>query len=174
MFLFVFQHINRLRFAKKRLLPWENTPKISWVDSGLRDHRQCRASWKTTYNRDGKVPRTYRGRQLTFQRANRLPDVGRRPMASTSPTTSWPGTIGNIGSGSSPSTTCKSVRHTTQAWTRIRICPGPGSGTARVLARGPSPARSSTMVVIVSLIPLPWFAPRATELDPQRATRPRN
>ena len=51
------------------------------------------------------------------------------PARATSPTISWPGTSGNFGSGSSPSTTCRSVRHTAQALTFTRIWPAPGSGT---------------------------------------------
>ncbi len=42
------------------------------------------------------------------------------------PTISWPGTSGSFGSGSSPSTTCRSVRQTAQAPTAISTCPGPG------------------------------------------------
>src|SRR6185295_17877665 len=33
-------------------------------------------------------------------------------------------------SGSSPSTTCRSVRQTPHAWTRTTSCPGPGCGSA--------------------------------------------
>ncbi len=43
------------------------------------------------------------------------------PSASTRPTMSWPGMIGMWGWGSSPSTTCRSVRHTPQAKTFTRI-----------------------------------------------------
>ena len=39
----------------------------------------------------------------------------RSPSCTTTPTISCPGTSGNLGSGSSPSTTCKSVRQTPQA-----------------------------------------------------------
>ncbi len=55
----------------------------------------------------------------------------RAPSRSTTPTTSWPGTIGSRRSGNSPSTTCRSVRQTPQASTRISNCPGPGAGVAR-------------------------------------------
>ena len=52
-----------------------------------------------------------------------------RPAASTVPTTWWPGTSGSFGSGSSPSTTCRSVRHTPHARTFTSTSPGAGSGT---------------------------------------------
>jgi len=52
------------------------------------------------------------------------------PSAATLPTISWPGTSGSFGSDRSPSTTCRSVRQTAQAWTRISTWPGPGDGTA--------------------------------------------
>ena len=42
------------------------------------------------------------------------------------PAISWPGIIGSIGSGKSPSTTCKSVRQTPQAPTVTRISPRSG------------------------------------------------
>src|SRR5262245_49612101 len=51
------------------------------------------------------------------------------PIASTRPTISWPRMIGNLALGNSPSTTCKSVRHTPQAATLTRIAPGPGLGS---------------------------------------------
>src|SRR5690242_17079798 len=38
--------------------------------------------------------------------------------------------MGDFRGGSSPSTTCKSVRHTPHACTRTRISPRPGRGTA--------------------------------------------
>src|SRR5438477_9318086 len=41
---------------------------------------------------------------------------------------SCPGTSGNLGWASSPSTTCRSVRHTAQACTLISSCPGSGRG----------------------------------------------
>src|ERR1700733_1881124 len=55
------------------------------------------------------------------------------PIASIQPTISWPRMIGRRGSGSSPSTTCKSVRQTPQAETLTRISPGPGFRSARSL-----------------------------------------
>ena len=45
---------------------------------------------------------------------------------STRPTISWPGMIGSFGSGSSPSTTCRSVRQTPHAATSTRTSPRPG------------------------------------------------
>jgi len=51
-----------------------------------------------------------------------------RTQGSTSPTISCPGTSGSLGCTRSPSTMCKSVRHTPQTITRIKICPGPGWG----------------------------------------------
>src|SRR5204863_10094593 len=48
--------------------------------------------------------------------------------ASTIPTISWPSTSGSFGFASSPSRTCRSVRHTPQARTRRSTCPGCGTG----------------------------------------------
>src|SRR5262249_53561429 len=56
------------------------------------------------------------------------------PTRSTRPTTWWPGTIGERTSGSSPSTTCRSVRQTPHAATRTSTSPAAGSGTARSVA----------------------------------------
>ena len=62
------------------------------------------------------------------------------PRATHRPTISWPGTSGSFGSGSSPSTTCRSVRHTPQAATSTSTCPGPASGVGCVSAsRGLAP-----------------------------------
>src|SRR5260370_19444981 len=47
----------------------------------------------------------------------------------TVPTISCPGSRGNFGSGSSPSTTCRSVRHTAQASTLTSSSPDFGRGT---------------------------------------------
>jgi hypothetical protein len=47
----------------------------------------------------------------------------------TVPTISCPGIRGNFGSGSSPSTTCRSVRHTAQASTLTSSSPDFGRGT---------------------------------------------
>ncbi len=66
------------------------------------------------------------------------------PRSTTTPTISWPGTSGSVGSVSSPSTMCRSVRHTPQACTRSRISPGPGRGTVRSSrTQGPSLAPSA-------------------------------
>ena len=58
-----------------------------------------------------------------------------RPTASTRPTISWPGNDRQCGSGSSPSTTCRSVRQTPQASTRTTNSRGPVPG------RGVPPAQ---------------------------------
>src|SRR5713226_898831 len=50
------------------------------------------------------------------------------PCSSTFPITWCPGTTGDRRDGSSPSTTCRSVRQTPQTLTRIKISPGPGDG----------------------------------------------
>src|SRR3712207_7587846 len=44
----------------------------------------------------------------------------------------------------SPSRRCRSVRQTPQAWTRMRTCPGPGSGGGSSDGRSGAPGRSST------------------------------
>jgi hypothetical protein len=50
------------------------------------------------------------------------------PKALTWPTTSWPGTMGRPACGRTPSAKGRSVRHTPQAATLMRTCPGPGRG----------------------------------------------
>jgi len=47
------------------------------------------------------------------------------------------GTIGSLGSGNSPSTTCRSVRQTPQASTCMRICPGAGARIGPLLHSQP-------------------------------------
>src|SRR5262245_59882505 len=71
------------------------------------------------------------------------------PRRSTRATISWPGTIGSFGSGSSPSTTCRSVRHTPQASTRSAISVAAGSGVARSSRRSGRPGSPRTMAFIV-------------------------
>ena len=56
------------------------------------------------------------------------------PIASIRPTISWPGMIGTFGSGSSPSTTCRSVRQTPQAATFTRNLARPGSLIGEILS----------------------------------------
>ena len=46
------------------------------------------------------------------------------------PTISWPGMSAGFGWSRSPSTMCRSVRHTAHAATRIRTWPSPGRGSA--------------------------------------------
>ncbi len=53
------------------------------------------------------------------------------PIAAMRPTISWPGTTGSLGFGSSPSTTCRSVRQTPQAATSTTISSAAGSGSGR-------------------------------------------
>src|SRR3984957_8786348 len=69
------------------------------------------------------------------------------PVAATRPTISWPGTIGQRMSGSSLSTTCRSVRHTPQAAISIKISPARAPATAAHAA----PAAHSAA-------PAPWPA----------------
>ena len=76
----------------------------------------------------------------------------RRP-SSVRPTIWWPGTSGSFGSGSSPSTTWRSVRQTPQADTRRRTWPGPGSGTGTSSSRSGSPAAWSTIARIADIVP---------------------
>ena len=64
---------------------------------------------------------------LRRRRSGRQPG----PSASTTPTTWWPGMTRARCGGSSPSTTCRSVRQMPQTRTRTRISPGPGSGIGR-------------------------------------------
>ena len=67
------------------------------------------------------------------------------PSAVTVPMISCPGTSGSLGSVSSPSTTCRSVRQTAQACTRICTCPGPGVGIATAASRSGRWGVSSSM-----------------------------
>src|SRR5262249_32526521 len=73
------------------------------------------------------------------------------PRAATRPTISWPGTIGSLGFGSSPSTTCRSVRQTPQAATSSRISPDPGSGADRSRMTSGVRGLSSTMARMTHL-----------------------
>src|SRR5215467_4236873 len=73
------------------------------------------------------------------------------PIAATRPTISWPGTIGSFGSGNSPSTTCRSVRHTPQAATSTRISPAPGVGIGCSRNTSGVPGRSSTMARMLAM-----------------------
>src|SRR5262249_22274159 len=66
-------------------------------------------------------------------------------MAATRPTISWPGTIGSLGFGNSPSTTCRSVRQTPQAATSMRISPDAGSAAGRSRMTSGARGLSSTM-----------------------------
>src|SRR2546430_10612526 len=52
------------------------------------------------------------------------------PTASTTPTASWPIIRGSLDSRHSPDAKCRSVWHTPQALTLIKISPGPGCGSA--------------------------------------------
>src|ERR1700730_6544265 len=53
----------------------------------------------------------------------------REPTSTTVPTISCPGMMGERACGSSPSTTCRSVRQTPQASTFTTNCSGPGCGS---------------------------------------------
>src|SRR5260370_11979531 len=72
-------------------------------------------------------------------------EVTEGPSISTMPTISCPGTIGRWMSGSSPSTTCRSVRQTPQASTRTRTSPGPGSGSGRCSSVSSCPEDARTI-----------------------------
>ena len=65
--------------------------------------------------------------------------------ATTSPTTSWPGTTPWRCGGSSPSITCRSVRQTPQARTLTSSSPTPGAGTGRSTATRRWAAASTAM-----------------------------
>ena len=65
----------------------------------------------------------------------------RRRASSTVPTIWWPGTTGGRGIATSPSSRCRSVRQTPQAWTRTSSWPGPGDGVGELDgADAPGPA----------------------------------
>ena len=66
------------------------------------------------------------------------------PASTTVPTISWPGTSGNFGSASSPSTMCRSVRQTAHALTPIRSCPGRAAAPAHRPRRAAALLRSTT------------------------------
>src|SRR5437899_3233706 len=72
------------------------------------------------------------------------------PTAATLPTISCPGTSGSFGCGSSPSTTCRSVRQTAQAVTSRSTWPGPGRGRAISATRSGRPGASRTMARIAA------------------------
>src|SRR5215472_776697 len=72
------------------------------------------------------------------------------PRATTIPTISWPGITGSRGSGNSPSTRWRSVRHTPQARTASSTWPGPGSGRARSIGRKARRGASKTIARIVA------------------------
>src|SRR5256714_3569088 len=57
------------------------------------------------------------------------------PQPATSPTTSCPGTTFGRCTGRSPSSTCRSVRHTAQTRTRTSSSSAPGRGTGTVARR---------------------------------------
>ena len=74
--------------------------------------------------------------ELSPPRTRRSPPV---------PTISWPGMIGSLASESSPSTTCRSVRHTPHAVTFTSTWPAPGARLRTRNARSGVPGRSSTI-----------------------------
>src|SRR5947209_5316900 len=55
-------------------------------------------------------------------------------------------------SGNSPSTTCRSVRHTPQALTLIRTSPAPGSGSGRSCIVRAAPGAVRTMACIANFL----------------------
>ena len=84
------------------------------------------------------------------------------PTSATRPTISCPGTIGILASGNSPSTTCRSVRHTPQALTAITIWPGAARGIARSVDTRRLAARSSSVIASIAPPPDTLFAPAET------------
>nr|CUV44783.1 protein of unknown function [Ralstonia solanacearum] len=77
-------------------------------------------------------------------------EVTPAPHDSTVPTISWPGMSEGLGLGGSPSTMCKSVRHTPQADTAIRTLPGPGTGMGMFRNFNGARTPSRTMACIES------------------------
>src|SRR5437764_5028450 len=102
----------------------------------------------------------------------RSPLANRRaasPVASTRPTIMWPITSGSLGSFSSPFTMWRSVRHTAQAETSMRISPRPGAGMgSSTRRRGSLAARSC-----IALIDCPLGGDAALERCLQRDRRGR-
>ena len=92
--------------------------------------------------RCGRSGRCRRCRPARRRRSGRPPRTARHsgPRASTTPTTSWPGTVSGRCGARSPSARCRSVRQTPQQRTATRTCPGPGSGRSRSIARSGPPA----------------------------------
>ena len=84
----------------------------------------------------------------------------RRPSSSLVATIWWPRISGYRGAGTSPSTMWRSVRHTPQARTRSRTCPGPGLGSATSASRSPRPGASSSIALMAQL----WHAGAAGSL----------
>src|SRR6476646_6917585 len=81
------------------------------------------------------------------------------PNAATLPTISWPGMSGSFEFGSSPSTTCRSVRQTPQAATSSNISRAAGTGVGRSRMRSGARAVSSTMACMRAP---PCYGPEAS------------
>src|SRR6185437_8985817 len=90
------------------------------------------------------------------------------PAASIRPTISCPGTIGSLGLASSPSTTCRSVRHTPQASTLMRTCPGPGAGSGRFSIVSRSWGQWRTMARMETAVRSSAGAPGACDRSPEK------
>src|SRR3989338_8767918 len=74
----------------------------------------------------------------------------RSPLATIVPTISCPGIRGSFGCVSSPSTMCRSVRQTAQAWTCSRISSDPQTGMARSCNSSGIPAAFRTMAFMMN------------------------
>ena len=106
--------------------------------------------WSQRFSRpDGSSGRRRRCTQPRHPDAVADPELlePRRQGRSTVPTISWPGIRGSLGWVNSPSTTCRSVRQTPQARTRMSTCSGPGRGTG-----------TSAAGVVAPAPPIPWRA----------------
>src|SRR5437870_8931623 len=83
--------------------------------------------------------------------------------------------IGDLRGGSSPSTTCKSVRHTPHACTRTRISPRPGRGTATSVNLRGLVSMGAGAGSKQAFIPFPQklkpYAPAERELFPMQILR---
>ena len=77
----------------------------------------------------------------------------RRRAAATVPTISCPGISGSFGWSSSPSTTCRSVRHTPHAWTSISNWPVPATGSRHIELRAARASVPSKTIARMMYVP---------------------
>ena len=95
-------------------------------------------------DRNGRRHSSRTGRPARARRDRRATRVTPSPTASTTPAPSWPSTIGQRPSPSSPSARCRSEWQTPAAAIRTRTSPGPGGSSDDGLGRATAPGSRST------------------------------